>query len=315
MKKYFYLYIIFTFSISNILIAQNTLDNKFSFNDINYGFSTKALLSDPEISYIDTGNGENTIVLIHGLGSNAGFWRYNIPALSKSNRVIAIDLPGYGKSSKGNYSYNMSYFSSVLKKFFVRLNIKSFYLVGHSMGGQISINFALSCPEYVKKLILISPAGIESFSEEQSNLLKMFVTPSSVKLSDNETIKKNISINFNTWDNKYNWLIEERINVTSASDFDGYTVAASKSVTGMLDEPTSGLLNNLQIPTMIIYGTKDNLIPNKYFHPNLTADELYKSAAKKIINCSVYPVENAGHLVMIEEPGKINQAILNFVEK
>lgn len=315
MKKYFCLYFTLALAVNNIIIAQDSLYNKFEFNHINYGFSTKTILSDPELTYVDTGKGENTIVLIHGLGSNAGFWRYNIPALSKSNRVIAIDLPGYGKSSKGDYTYNMSYFSSVLKKFFVRLNIKSFYLVGHSMGGQISINFALSCPEYVKKLILISPAGIESFSEDQSNLSKMFVTPSSVKLSDNETIKKNISINFYKWDDKYNWLIEERINVTSASDFDAYTEAVSKSVAGMLAEPTSGLLNNLQIPTMIIYGTKDNLIPNKYFHPNLTTDELYKSAAKKIINCSVYPVENAGHLVMIEEPGKINQAILNFVEK
>lgn len=311
MKIYFYFFLFF-FSV--VVFGQEKTTKNFEFNNIDYGFATSVVLNDPEVSYTDTGKGDNIIVLVHGLGSNAGFWKNNITELAATNRVIAIDLPGYGKSSKGDYQYDMSFYTEILKKFIDTLKIKKFCLVGHSMGGQISIQFSLKYPEYVKKLILISPAGIESFNEEQSNMLNKFITPASVKLSDNETIKNNIKNNFYIWDEKYNWLVEERMKVTAASDFDNYTKAVSKSVAGMLDEPTSNLLDKIMVPTMIIFGTEDRLIPNKFFHPQITTEGLFKSAADKINNCILSPIKDAGHLVMIEKSNEVNTAILNFVE-
>ena len=304
----------FLFFFSFVIFAQENTKKNFEFNNIDYGFAASVVLNGPEVSYIDTGKGNNIIVLVHGLGSNAGFWKNNIPELAATNRVIAIDLPGYGKSSKGDYQYDMSFYTEILKKFVDKLKIKKFCLVGHSMGGQISIQFFLKYPEYVKKLILISPAGIESFNEEQSMALKKFITPASVKLSDNETIKNNIKNNFYVWNEKYSWLVEERIKVTAATDFDNYAEAVSKSVAGMLDEPTSNLLDKIMVPTMIIFGTEDRLIPNKFFHPQITTEGLFKSAADKINNCRLSPIKNAGHLAMIENPNEVNKAILNFVK-
>lgn len=313
MKKNFLIAAVCISIFNIILIAQDNNRMKFEFSDIDYGFSTKSILNDPAISYIDTGKGENTIVLVHGLGSNAGFWRYNIPELSKSNRVIAVDLPGYGKSSKDDYPYNMSFFSEALKRFFDELKLKNFYLAGHSMGGQVCITFALAHPEYIKKLILISPAGIESFNQAESNLLKNVFTPENIRLSNKETIIKNISNNFFSWDGKYNWIVEERIKIISAKDFDLYAEANAKSVAGMLDEPTNNFLKNISMPVLIIYGEKDNLIPNKYFHPGLSTGTLFKAGADQIKNCILIPVKNAGHLVYIENPAEVNRIILNFI--
>lgn len=315
MKKYFFLNVVIILALSALLFAQDKNQMKFEFSDIDYGFTTRSVLNDPAVSYIDTGKGENIIVLIHGLGSNAGFWRYNIPELSKSNRVIAIDLPGYGKSSKDDYKYDISFFSEILKKVFDSLKIKDFYLTGHSMGGQVCIAFALKHPEYVKKIILISPAGVESFNEIQSNLLKNVFTPETIKLSNRETIIKNIKSNFFAWDEKYNWLIEERFKITSANDFDLYAKAAAKSVAGMLDEPTASFLKNISVPVLIIYGERDNLIPNKYFHPGVTTDSLFKTGAAQIRNCVLTSVKDAGHLVYIEKSTVVNKIILNYVDE
>jgi len=111
------------------------------FADVHYGFPTKhATVNGINLHYIDEGKGEKTLLLVHGLASNAGFWRYNIPELSANYRVIAVDLPGRGKSDKGVYSYSMTFCADILSGLLQQLNIDKVYYCGHSMGGQIGID-------------------------------------------------------------------------------------------------------------------------------------------------------------------------------
>ena len=76
-----------------------------SFDDLTYPFPTHKLqlAEDLELAYFDEGKGNEVILFIHGLGSYAPAWKKNIESLSKDYRCLAIDLPGYGKSSKGRY--------------------------------------------------------------------------------------------------------------------------------------------------------------------------------------------------------------------
>ena len=298
--------------INNFLSAQTKEQQPTKPYKLNYRFSTKKVLKNPFISYVDTGKGRNTILLIHGLGSNAGFWRYNIPELAKKNRVIALDLPGYGKSEKGNYSYSMSFFSNEIKKFVDKLNIHRFILIGHSMGGQVAITFALKYPTMVNKLILISPAGIERFNEAESKILDNYLTVDVVKSLGKKGIEYSIKNNFYNWNPKFNWLIKERVALKKAIGFNGYASAVVKSVRGMLAQPTSMKLKYLLVPTLIIFGTKDKLIPNKLFH-NETPADLFSKGAAQIKNCKLKPVNNAGHLVYIEKPKEVNKIILKFI--
>ncbi len=283
------------------------------FSEINYGFDVKYSKSKPELAYIDEGKGE-VVLLVHGLASNAGFWRYNISALAKNFRVIAVDLPGYGKSDKGNYSYKMTFFAKTLKQLLDDLQIDKVNFVGHSMGGQIGIWFSILYPERVKKLVLASSSGIEKFNRGEGEWLKSVVTIRSVKSTNEEGVRRNLSNNFYNWRSELEWMVEERVRMAKAKDFDLFARAVNRSVAGMIDEPTSDKLSLIQAQTLIIYGDKDGLIPNPYLHPGFPAD-VFKIGQKNIPNSILYEIKDCGHMIMIEKTNEFNQVVLNFLSK
>ena len=281
------------------------------FNEIDYGFETKKILNNPFISYIDEGSGDNTLILIHGLASNAGFWRYNIPELSKHFRVLAIDLPGYGKSQKGNYPYSLSFYAETVKQFIDELKLKNVTLVGHSMGGQISIIFALKYPEKISKLILAAPAGFEEFQRGEGDWLRNAITMSGVKSTTEEGIRRNLSNNFYNWSDNFEWMVEERVRMRKAKDFDEFTYTVDRCVDAMLDEPTFNKLSAIKVPTLIIHGKYDGLIPNPYLNPGFPSDVFIKGE-KEIPNAERVEIDCAGHMIMMEKPNEFNLAVINF---
>jgi len=284
------------------------------FSDLEYGFPTKKVLANPAISYIDAGTGTQTIILVHGLASNAGFWRYNIPELSKHFRVIAIDLPGYGKSQKDYYLYTMTFFADQVKRLADALHIEKFIYVGHSMGGQAGINFALRYPERLEKLVLASAAGFEEFEQGEGDWLRSVMTVSGVKKTTEEGMRKNLAMNFFSWSDKWEWMVEERARMAKAKEFEAFSYAVVRSVNGMLDEPTFDKLDQITVPTLVIYGKYDGLIPNPYLNPGRTSD-VFEKGAKMIPNCSVHEIDNCGHMLQIEKPEEFNRTVLEFLSK
>jgi pimeloyl-ACP methyl ester carboxylesterase len=281
------------------------------FADFDYGFPTKSALANPAVSFVDVGSGPETIVLVHGLASNAGFWRYNISELAKTFRVIAVDLPGYGKSQKGVYPYDMKFYAETIFNLLQSLNIDKVNYVGHSMGGQIGITLALSHPEKINKLILLDPAGVEAFEKGEGNWLRSVVTMDYVKITNEEGIRRNLALNFYTWDEKWEWMVEERARMAKAKEFDDFAYAVVRSVHGMLVQPTSKKLENISQPTLIAYGKHDGLIPNPYLHPGFTAD-VFEVGAKRIPNCRLVEIPDAGHMVQIEQSEMVNRTIDEF---
>jgi len=189
------------------------------FQDIDYGFPTKSALKNPSISFIDVGTGSKTLILVHGLASNAGFWRYVIPELSKEYRVIAIDLPGYGKSQKDAYPYSISFYAEQIKRLADELKLKKFTIAGHSMGGQIGIMFSLKYPDRLEKLVLASPAGIEEFEKGEGDWLRSVMTKNFIKKTYEDGVRRNLANNFYSWDDsKWEWMVEERVRMAKAKD-------------------------------------------------------------------------------------------------
>lgn len=283
------------------------------FADINYTFPAKKALSNPAISYIDAGKGPRTLVLVHGLASNAGFWRYNIPVLSKQYRVIAVDLPGYGKSQKDAYPYNMSFYADQIKRLTDELGIDKFIYVGHSMGGQIGITFALRYPDKLEKLILASPAGFEEFRQGEGDWLRSVMTVKGVKETNEEGIRRNLASNFYSWNPKWEWMVEERVRMAKARDFGDFCYTVVRCVNGMLDEPTFDKLGGIKTPTMIIYGRYDGLIPNPYLHPGFPSD-VFARGHSLIAGSMIHQIDNAGHMLMIEQPEEFNKTLLEFIK-
>lgn len=313
MKKIFVFILLLFFFLNGYSNYYYTNLPALEFQALYYGFPAKTVLSNPSISFVDIGKGEKTIVLIHGLASNAGFWRYAIPELSKNYRVIAVDLPGYGKSQKGAYSYSMTFYADQIKRLADELKLDKFILVGHSMGGQIGITFALKYPGRLEKLVLASPAGVEAFNQAEGNWLRSVMTEASVKKTTEEGIRRNLAMNFYSWDNKWEWMVEERVGMIKEKDFDEFAYAVVRCVNGMLDEPTHDKLKNISVPTLIVYGKNDRLIPNPYLHPGSAAN-IFKWGAKQIPNSKLYEIDNCGHLLQIEHPQEFSNAVLDFIK-
>lgn len=314
MKKIIYL---FSFALFLFAGCSGFLYNEkpaLEFNDVDYGYPVKKVLANPYISYIDVGSGKHTILLVHGLASNAGFWRYNIAELSKNNRVIAVDLPGYGKSQKEAYSFKMSFFADQLKRLIDELKIDKVVYVGHSMGGQIGIKFAIKYPQSVEKLVLASAAGMEEFKKGEGDWLGSVLTLSGVRKNPEDGVRRNLAGNFYSWSDKWEWMVEERVRMAKASDFDDFGYAVIKCVNGMLDEPTYNKLDKIKVPTFIIYGKYDGLIPNPYLHPGFPAD-IFNFGASQIKGSTIHEIDECGHMLMIEKPDEFNSEVLGFINK
>ncbi|MEW6701469.1 MAG: alpha/beta hydrolase, partial [Bacteroidota bacterium] len=145
----------------------------------NFKYSVAKIDGDIAIAYTDDGNKESKKVLlfIHGLASYLPAWSKVIPLLKNHFRCIAVDLPGYGKSSAGVYSGSMLFYADVISKFIQKLSMQKIILVGHSMGGHISITTALTYPKLIDKLILLAPAGFETFTDEEKVWYRRNYTP------------------------------------------------------------------------------------------------------------------------------------------
>lgn len=283
------------------------------FQDIDYSFPTKTVLANPSVAYADLGSGENTIILIHGLASNAGFWRYNTSELAKNNRVIVIDLPGYGKSQKGDYPYTLGFYAETVKNLITTLKLKNVTLVGHSMGGQISIIFALKYPELIKKLVLAAPAGFEKFQYGEGDWLRNAIDAKGVRLNPEDGVRKNLAMNFYNWDDKWEWMVEERVRMAKGAEMREFSYAVVKCVSAMLDEPTYNSIAGIQVPTLILYGKYDGLIPNMYLNPGFPSDVFIQGAAK-IKNSKLVEIDNCGHMIMIEKADEFNKLVLDFIK-
>ncbi len=268
-----------------------------------------------EISYVKEGNGTETLLFIHGLSSNLDAWSKNIETLKNKYTCIAIDLPGYGRSSKPDASYTPGFYADIIYKFITKQQLKNVIIIGHSMGGQASIKLTNRYPEIVKKMILIAPAGLEVFSEASAKLMKTTFTASLVKNTTNEQIEKNYSLNFFKQPKEVDKMIHDRKQIKKASDFDAHCKAIVKSVSGMLDDPVSDELKNIEQRTLVLFGENDLLIPNRYFHPDLTVKKIGDIALKKIKHAKVIYVKESGHFLQFEKPKEVNQLIQEFIDK
>lgn len=125
------------------------------------------------LHYTDTGAGE-PIVLIHGMAASARYWNNLIPSLSKNNRVIAIDLLGFGKSPKPkDVTYDVPTHLASIFETLDNIGINSpFTLVGHSMGALLSLKLARQYPEKVNKLVLLGMPIYKTPVEAKQNITK-----------------------------------------------------------------------------------------------------------------------------------------------
>jgi pimeloyl-ACP methyl ester carboxylesterase len=111
------------------------------------------------VSTLTAGDGIETVILIHGLGSNKTSFFETVSALTPEYTVHAIDLPGFGSSSKPlRAPYDAAWFARAVIRFMDAQGINRAHIVGNSLGGRVSIEVGLTAPERVRSLSLLSPS-------------------------------------------------------------------------------------------------------------------------------------------------------------
>jgi pimeloyl-ACP methyl ester carboxylesterase len=202
------------------------------------------------IHYYEGGSG-GPVILVHGLGSRAEDWANLMPQLKQAGfHVYAIDLLGYGRSAQpANAAYSISEEAQYVEDFIAQRGLQKVNLIGWSMGGWVSMRVALDVPERIGRLVLCNSAGIRfeptftMFDFEPTTVpavrhLYNLLMPRPTEMPD--FLARDMVRKFQQSD----WVVDR----TARSMFHG-------------DDLLDGKLGALQMPTLIIWGRQDHLIP------------------------------------------------------
>ena len=146
------------FVLSLLIVATSVVSAKD-------GDSKFATLNGAKIHYQSWGEGSDAFVLVHGWSSNLEAWRYQIPELAKRGRVIALDLPGHGKSDKPDLVYSMDHFAAAVDAVMRDAKVEHAVLLGHSMGTPVVRQFYRKYPKKTLALVIVD-GGLRPFGDK-----------------------------------------------------------------------------------------------------------------------------------------------------
>lgn len=267
-----------------------------------------------QVATVDSGGDKPALVFIHGLSSYTSFWEYQLEAFTDTHRVLALDLPGYGASGRPDAALTPPWYADFVDRWLEELEVDSATVVGHSMGGQIALTLTLEHPERVDRLVLSAPAGLERFKPGHARWMKDYWHEGRAMVSSEMEIRHSFVAGvFNKVDEGVERLIEERVRMRRHPAFRGTSVAVSRSVAGMLDYPVVDRLGEIDVPTLIIFGTHDHLIPNAIFNGGRT-QRVAEEGQRAISGSELVMIPKAGHTVHHDAPDAFNRALADFLD-
>jgi pimeloyl-ACP methyl ester carboxylesterase len=260
------------------------------------------------VNYVEIGEGE-PIIFIHGIAGCWRNWLENLPYFGRTHRAIAIDLPGFGDSPMPSWEISMTNYGRLVHDFCERLGIdRVAALVGNSMGGFIGTEAVIEEPERFDRLVLISAAGI-SFAEWQGRTFdaaaRIFRAAIPMLSGDRRvfwTTPRGRKIAFGRLFRNPNKLrpelLAEQVNPGLQAP------AFSQALTKIWGYDTRERLPEIEIPTMIVWGLSDQIVP---VEGALGYHRLIPRSRLEIF-------ERTGHLPMLERPQRFNPLLEEFIE-
>ncbi len=238
-----------------------------------------------KIRYLESGNSENTLVLIHGLGASAERWAHVIPLFAKNFRVVVPDLIGFGYSDKPAADYTLDFFSEFLENFIIASGIAHPNIIGSSLGGQISAEYASSHSQDIEKLILVSPSGV---MKQSTPALDAYIMAA---LYPNKTSAKNaFELMEGSGEPVEDQIIEgfvERMRLPNAK------LAFMSTILGLKNSVSiTSKLQSISAPTMLIWGVDDPVIPIKHA----------EGFVSSIRDCEFHKMAGCGHTPYVQDP-------------
>jgi len=244
------------------------------------------------IHYEEQGQGL-PVIFIHGFPLNHTIWAPVLPLLKSQARLITPDLRGHGQSEAPASIYSMDQFAEDMRGLMDRLKIDKAVLIGHSMGGYISLAFARLYPERLAGLGLVSTQARTDTPERREARYD----------SAKAVSAQGTSFAANTLTPKYSDVSDVREKVREMI-LNTPVNGVVGSLFGMAERVDSReTLRNMQVPTMVVAGEADALFPQ----------EVMRELADLLPRTRWYPIPNAGHMPMMEIPERVAEAVDGLV--
>ena len=319
MKKYiFKLLGIFTVGLFSLLVIGFFISGFFVVSDLprsevadkysnqNSMFITLENGSTVHIRDEGNPNGE-VLVLLHGFGMSLHVWEKWVAELGDTYRLISFDWPGYGLSTPirdGTYSRNemTDYLVSVLDW----MNIDKSVLVGHSMGGEIAMNYIVDYPEKVQALVLISATGLKiDRSDKSPRTLELTKYPGMSTalryITPYDTVKNAVITSYGSEAFVNKELVDRYYELMLNSTNRDVFIKRIKQM--FLDEPLDARIGRLNHPTLLIWGEEDQMVGLKYA----------KRLRSIILSARLVSYQGVGHMPMDVLPKVTAKDLTNFL--
>ena len=255
------------------------------------------IYNDHKINYYKRGKGK-ALVFLHGFCEDSSMWDEFIPAFSK-NKIIRIDLPGFGKSAPVE-NVSIEYMADAVKAVLNELKIKSCILIGHSMGGYVSLVFAKKYGSLLNGLGIFHSHPFADTEEKKKNRAKSikFLEKNGHVLYVKQLVPKLFAKSFKS---SNGFLIDQLIHRASKYTTKGFIEGTHAMINR---EDQSEVLKNIHCPVLFIVGKKDALFPLDY--------SLEQTALPQI--AAIHILEDVGHMGMFEAKKETRKQIKKFIE-
>lgn len=264
-----------------------------------------------DMAYRMEGTGP-ALLLLHGIAGSSRTWRDVIPLLSDRFTVIAPDFMGHGRSEKPVGDYSLGAFASGVRDLLEVLDIDRASVVGQSFGGGVAMQLAYQHPEVCDRLTLIASGGL---GREVNWMLRFFAVPGSEYLMPFifpgflRDWGDNLLRSINNRGVRLGRITEMWSAYASLAEAENRQ-AFARTIRSVIDPggQTVNAMDRLYLassmPTLIIWGNQDDIIPVSHAH----------AASEAIPHCRLVIIEGVGHFPQIEAPERVVSALIDFVD-
>ena len=247
------------------------------------------------LAYRELGSGP-AVLLLHGWPTSSYLWRDVMPPIAHRNRVIALDLPGFGGSDKPvGAAYDFDFFESALDGFLAALGVNDLALAVHDLGGPVGVHWALHRRGRVTKLALLNTLVYPEFSEAVMMFIKACSEP---ELREQLTSPAGLEAAMRLGLADESRLTDESLAAVRepfGSDESRRALAAAG-----IGLPPAGfaeiarLLPSLDVPVRVLYGARDRILPDVAETMARVARDLPQAEVTELPDCGHFLQEEAG---------------------
>jgi pimeloyl-ACP methyl ester carboxylesterase len=271
-----------------------------------------AIVHGRSVSYMEAGEGP-VLLLVHGIAGSCENWREVIEPLSRRHTVIAPDFPGHGASEAGAGDYSIGALAAGLRDLLLTLGHERATVVGHSLGGGVTMQLAYQFPEMIERLVLVSSGGL---GPEVSPVLRAAALPGAdlfISLTAGAGQKVGSAVGRGLT------AIGLRPNADVAEVARGYasledadrraafldTLRAVVSTRGQRVHAGDRLYLAEAVPVLIVWGARDSIIPARHG----------EDAHRAISGSRLEVFGDVGHLPQLEAPGRFIDVLERFLHE